>query len=324
MTRSLYLDRHGTKVGFQAGQLHLAPPEVDAVDIPINQLEYVVVLGHVHFSHDALCALLKQGIPTIISSPQGGYIGTLSGLPGNQVRRRMAQYDATRNSQTQLNIAKALLHAKLRGQFRLLHHWRVEVGELLEHALASLPECQSIDALRGHEGAAARGYFAGLRTHLEGSDFKFMGRHYRPAPDPVNALLSLGYALLVAEMDVGVASAGLDRCAGFLHPPEASRPSLLLDLVEPLRPLVDRLVARLLHHSLSPNDFHMEGEDCRMNDGRRGIFYRAWEDLLDSPIRWRQQNSTWRRVIHLQAQALAAMLDGKTTTPDFWYLDDPG
>ena len=68
----------------------------------------------------------------------------------------------------------------------------------------------------------------------------------------------------------------------------------------------------------------MDGEDCRMNDGRRGVFYRAWEDLLDSPIRWRQQNSTWRRVMHLQALALAALLDGKTTTPDFWYLDDPG
>ena len=324
MTHSLYIDRHGTKVGFQAGQLHLAPPESEAMDIPINQLEYVVVLGHVHFSHDALCALLKHGIPTIISSPHGGYMGALCGLPGNQVQRRMAQYDAVRDSRISLNIAKALVHAKLRGQFRLLHHWQVQTGEVLNHTLASLSGCQTLDALRGYEGVAARSYFEGLRTHLEDSDFKFHGRRYRPAPDPVNALLSLGYALLVAEMDVGVTLAGLDRCAGFLHPPEASRPSLLLDLVEPLRPLVDRLAAKLLHHSLSPSDFHMEGEDCRMNDGRRGIFYRAWENLLDSAIRWHQQNTTWRRVIHLQALALASMLDGKTDTPDFWYLDDPG
>jgi CRISPR/Cas system-associated endonuclease Cas1 len=120
MTRSLYLDQHGTKVGFQAGQLHLGPLEIDAVDIPINHLEYVVVL-----SHDAPCALLKNGIPTVISSSHGGCIGALSGLPGNQMQRRMAQYDAKRNSQAQLNITKAMANAKLRSQFRLLHHWRV-------------------------------------------------------------------------------------------------------------------------------------------------------------------------------------------------------
>lgn len=78
-------------------------------------------------------------------------------------------------------------------------------------------------------------------------------RRRRPAPscsppDPVNALLSLGYTLLLRRIESAAAVVGLDPFLGALHAPEAGRPGLALDLMEPFRaPLVDALVVAAIN-----------------------------------------------------------------------------
>lgn len=321
MTGTLYLDAHGTKVGHAGGSLTLKRPDGEIQEIPSLQIDLIVVLAHTHFSHDAIAALLLNDIPVIFSSLRGGYRGTLTRSLGRQIHRRQAQYDAMRCPARQLDLARAVVQAKLRGAARLLRQWGQPACHDIAHALLASHHCPDLDALRGHEGIGARAFYAGLRRHLEDSPFQFHERRQHPSPDPVNALLSLAYTLLMNEVEVGVAAHGLDVAGGFFHSAADGRPTLLMDLVEPLRPLADRLCARLLRHELTPDDFETGNGRCLMRDGRRGKFYKAWEAQLQGEAVWRGERTTWRRLIHLQAQEIAQWLDGTTNHLRFWHLD---
>lgn len=318
---TLYLDQHGTSVGAKRGRLTLRAPDGVEMDYPLKQIDRVVVLGHVHFSHDALWHLLRLGIPTVFSSPCGGYRGCLASARGSRIQRRLRQIDAARDHASALTIARALVEAKVRGQMRVLHQWRVGDTATMARHLRTLTHCATRHTLMGHEGAAARLYFAGMRDKLAGTPYTFTTRRFHPPPDPVNAVLSLLYALMTSEISLAIAASGLDPCVAYLHGIEEGRESLSLDLVEPLRPLADRLAVRLLRHHLQPDDFVTQGGVCQLRDGRRGKIYEAWASWLDERVQWRGEATKWRQLIHLQPLQLVRHLESDSGEPLFWHLD---
>lgn len=315
---SLYLDQHGAHLGFQHNQLVLTAPDGAATRFPIHQVERVLVSGAVHFSHAALRALMRQGIPTVFCGSRSGFQGHLASGVGGQVRRRARQYRIMADPAQALAVARRVVGAKHRSQCRLLHQWGMPVGPLgdLGHAL---DRCHSLDALRGLEGAMARAYFDGLRQRLRGGALTFNRRLHHPPPDPVNALLSLGYTLLTGEAVLALETVGLDRYAGFLHVPDGHRPALALDFIEPFRVLVDRLAA-VLAETLTPEDFETTEHGVRCRDGRRGLVYQAWEGLLAREIEWRGMAYHYRTLIHEQAVCWARWLDESEPELHLWSL----
>ena len=63
-------------------------------------------------------------------------------------------------------------------------------------------------------------------------------RARRPPPDPLNALLSLGYSLLTQNMITALEIAGSDPYDGFFHADKHGRPALALDLEEEFRSVI--------------------------------------------------------------------------------------
>ena len=108
----------------------------------------------------------------------------------------------------------------------------------------------TLDNIRGYEGEAARVYF-GVFDHMitaQKEDFFFKGRNRRPPLDNMNALLSFVYTLLAHDVTAALEAVGLDPAVGFLHRERPGRPSLGLDLMEELRPVVaDRLALSLVN-----------------------------------------------------------------------------
>jgi CRISPR-associated protein Cas1 len=93
------------------------------------------------------------------------------------------------------------------------------------------------------------------------SEMTWTGRAKHPAPDPLNALLSLTYTLLMNEVAALLEGAGLDPFLGFLHQVDYGRPSLALDVVEPFRHAVaDRFVLTMVNtRVLEADDFQPGG-----------------------------------------------------------------
>jgi CRISPR-associated protein Cas1 len=168
----------------------------------------------------------------------------------------MRQFERLREPDFALAFARAVVLGKLANQRTLLlRHARRRGGEArLEQGARSLKAAglraelaTSLDELRGCEGAGAAAYFRVFGVLVEGTGFRFDGRNRRPPMDPVNALLSLGYTLLMNVVEAAIEKVGLDPHLGALHAMETGRASLACDLVEELRaPVVDSLVVAAL------------------------------------------------------------------------------
>jgi CRISP-associated protein Cas1 len=164
----------------------------------------------------------------------------------------------------------------------------------IRRLLSPLARADSLDSLRGYEGAVGALYFGAL-PHLvspeAGAEMKPDGRSRRPPRDRANALLSFGYALLLKDVTNAIIAVGLDPSLGFYHQPRSSAPPLALDLMELFRvPLVDLPVIASINRRQwdAEADFTVAGPQVWLSDaGRRkliGIYERRKGDHWKHPV----------------------------------------
>ncbi len=213
--------------------------------------------------------LLEKGVNLSLFSRQGMYRGALAPPRGKNVDLRIAQFETFRDHDRALLIAKSIVAAKIANGLAVLDLYRkhTDPGADFDAGRSALSAAQEtcaaapdIAVLDGVEGSAAREYF-GLVMRFNKSGLEWPGRIKHPATDPLNALLSLGYTLVMNELSGLLEGVGLDPCLGFLHQQDYGRPSLALDLMEPFRhPLADRLTLTLLNKDiLNADDFSSGG-----------------------------------------------------------------
>ncbi len=170
--------------------------------------------------------------------------------------------------------------------------------------------------LQGFEGAGAAQYFGAFGNLLRGDPgLRFDTRTRRPPRDPVNALLSYGYTLLLHQCCAALQTVGLDTYVGYLHTSQYSKPALALDLMEEFRtPVVDSVIVTLINNRiLVADDFIEEMGAFRLKDKPRRTFLEKFEERLNTEIAHPvfEYKVTYRRCIELQARLLAKALTGE-------------
>lgn len=290
----LILDRRDSLVRLEGHALRVERPDGVLQRVPLGMLGMVVVHGAPAVTCDVWRELSERGIPAVLVPAHGkGGIAWLGSGLSNTIQLRRQQHQHAGDPAAVVAIARQLVKLKLRYQRRLAVGAAALCAippatpiqpllDIFDGKLAGLAEAVDIPAAMGFEGSAAAAWYDWLTVSLPPT-WGFAGRNRRPPRDPVNALLSLGYTLLGGEMLGAVQAAGLDPALGFLHGIVPGRESLVLDLIEPLRPGVDAFVLGLLDRTLTPRHFTSQAEQgCRLNKDGRGLFYRAWAEA-----RWR-------------------------------------
>jgi CRISPR-associated endonuclease Cas1 len=155
-----------------------------------------------------------------------------------------------------------------------------------------------------------------------GMPFDFTGRNRRPPADPVNALLSYAYALLVRSVAVTLTAVGFDVYRGFYHQPRYGRPALALDLMEAFRPLIaDSAVLTAINNGeLHPEDFRQAGGATALTDAGRRAFIACFERRMSQSVTHPifGYAAQYRQLIEVQARLLARHLLGEIATyPSF-------
>jgi CRISPR-associated exonuclease Cas4/CRISPR-associated protein Cas1 len=217
--------------------------------------------------------------------------------------------------------------AKIRNQRTMLRrNWRANESDRAAalDALQRLADRASAAAdaalLLGFEGEAAAIYFRNLPNLFTKAvaslpAFSFDRRNRRPPTDPVNACLSLAYALLMRTFIAALAVAGFDPWKGFYHTERPGRPALALDLVEPFRPiLADSAVLTALNNGeLGPNDFIYAAGGCNLDPKARRSLIEGYERRLDQEITHPifGYQIAMRRMLHVQARLLARFCLGE-------------
>lgn len=219
----------------------------DDVNIPINDVDSLVLHGYPQITTQALHQCAFNNIPVHWISTGGRYAaGLLSGA--GSVQRRIRQFKALSDPRFCLQLAKKLGAAKVETQLKyLLRATSADNPRTASCALAinnirsclkSISHAESADELRGHEGGAARAYFDMFPELLKDRvppEMVPSGRSRRPPLDRFNALLSFGYSLLYQSVLTAIVSVGLDPAIGFYHTPRSSAYPLVMDLMELFR-----------------------------------------------------------------------------------------
>jgi CRISPR-associated protein Cas1 len=325
---SVYVDRQGSLLRSRGDRLVVEHQQQPIFKLNLRRIRQVVCLGRVGMTTAFLHQALARGIDVVVLTEHGAPGGRLRSLAASDPTVRRAQYRAADDPQRKLELARCFIDGKianmrvalLRADRREPDPVRAGVAETMAITRLVLPEATSIEALMGHEGMATREYFGAWRLLL-GEDWGFTSRQRRPPPDPVNAMLSFGYTLLLHEAIAALELAGLDPAVGFLHQARWGRPNLALDLIEEFRPvIVDAVVLRCATAGIvSRQEFETVPErGCLMNAKARQAFVAAYERrmlTLFTHARTRRRVS-YRVGLGLQAKALARSI----LAPDLPYL----
>lgn len=188
----------------------------------------------------------------------------------------------------------------------------------MDEAIAPIPKTNNINSLRGLEGAGSAAYFGSFNQMIRNQGFEFVTRNRRPPTDPVNALLSLGYALLRHDIQSALNIVGFDPYLGYLHVQHYGRPSLALDLMEEFRPLVvDAVVLSSINRrAIFLADFTTEPLSNAVSLTPEGLrtFLRLYEQKKQSKFKHPvlQRQCTYQEAFEIQARLLAKYLMGET------------
>ena len=238
-------------------------------------IQNIHCFGYVGMSDQAIALLLKHNIPVCFLTAKGNtFCGSFQHLRLETTLLRLNQYRASCDAKFQLEMAKFWVMEKITSQINAVRHYqrqgKVE-GKYLARLQATLERVKTqanIASLRGNEGATSALWFELFGKFLL-PPWKFTIRVRRPPTDTVNALLSLGYTLLVSRTTALCQAEGLEPMLGTLHEYLTGRPSLACDIMEPLRvPTVDRWVIALCNQNqISPDDFYSDKKGVLLKKG---------------------------------------------------------
>lgn len=325
--RPAYLNTQGLRVGKSGGVLQVRDKDTLAQEIRLNEICQLNLMGNIQVSTQAVQSLCEAGIPVCYFSMGGWFYGITTGLCTKNIFLRQQQFACASQAWFCKRLARDLIAGKIRNQRTFLLRNHIEPNEhtlrQLKEMAKAAEECQSMETLLGIEGNAARLYFGAFSGLLKSETddelpamfrLDFMGRNRRPPRDAVNALLSLGYSLLVKDLTVACYAAGFDPMLGFYHQPRFGRPALALDLMEPFRTLIvdSAVVTAINTRMVSGSDFISAGGGVALtSEGRKG-FYRAYELRMDTLVTHPifSYRVSYRRLLELQVRMLAKLLDG--------------
>ena len=299
-----------------------------AREIPLANLESLGVLGGVQVSTQALTALAGQNIPVAFLSAAGRLITMTDPMNPVSALIRQAQVRKFADPTTALELSRALVAAKISNQRTILMRNRKDLDPRATEDMRSLAEravaCASAESLLGLEGQAAAIYFAnfgGIFSPPFSELFQANGRQRRPPPDPVNAVLSWGYTMLVHECVTALRLAGLEPMVGAFHKPRPGKPALALDLMEPFRPLIADSIAISTFNrgELTEGHFLQTAAGCSLTDAGRGGFFGAWGRRMDTEVTHPvfEYRLSYRRMMMLHARMISAWLVGDIATLAF-------
>jgi len=292
---TLYVDQHGSRVGVRRGSVLVHRRDGTKAKVPMNAIDGIVLTARVQPSGELLAECTRRGIRVAALSRTGRIRFLVGGPTGGSVHLRVAQHAAVADVVQRHEIARALVAGKLQNCRRMIIRWSWDAGpsvrrllnairSVVEERLRNLDGASDGDRIRGIEGDGTRRYFRALALHLGGmgTGLSFTGRTRRPPRDPVNALMSVTYGLVVAEVVGALDAVGLDPQVGFLHAVRSGRPALALDLLEELRPSVaDRFVVRMVaRRRVRIDDFIVAaGGACYLSDEARPKVLDAYEEF---------------------------------------------
>lgn len=329
LLNTLYVTTQGSYLTKEGETVCVKVDNEIRLKVPIHTLASIICFGQVSCSPQLMGLCGERNVSLSFFTENGRFLARVEGPIRGNVLLRRTQYRKADEEKIASGLAQSMVLAKvLNSRTVLMRALRdypdcsgvVEIRsavERLSQIARTLKQPHTLEWLRGTEGEAARIYFGvlGYLITVQSSEFAFTGRSRRPPMDNVNALLSFLYTLLAHDVASALEGVGLDPAVGFLHRDRPGRPSLALDLMEELRPmLADRLALTLINRrQVTPGGFQKkESGAVVMSEGTKKEVLQAYQgrkkDQITHPFI--NEKVPLGLLPHIQALLLARHLRG--------------
>lgn len=298
--------------------------------LPLLAFSGMVLFGDVMVTPALLARCAQDGLVVTFLDQAGRFRARVEGQVSGNVLLRLHQYRLLDSPEAVVRLARSFVAGKIQNSRQnIVRGLRSsprpedvapleEAAQALASSLGRLGDVTDLDTLRGVEGDAARVSFRALNRLILGDRdvFATASRSRRPPLDPMNALLSFLYTLIVHDCRGALESVGLDPQAGFLHALRPGRPALALDLAEEFRPILgDRLALTLVNRrQLKDRDFITRpGGAVLFTDAARKTVVTAYVERKREEVEHPAsgQKVPLGIVPHLQARLLARTIRGE-------------
>jgi CRISP-associated protein Cas1 len=336
---TLYLVKQGMALRKEQGRFFVQAgsegKSAREVEVPIREVERVLVFGNIQLSTAVIGVCLEEQIPVVFLSQMGSYKGHLWSSEFCDLKLQGRQFRLFEDEAFQEKMARQLVQGKLWNCKQLLLKLRRSRDvPMLSEAIAGIDRDWAavgattvgvdLNVLRGYEGSAAARYFPAMGQLITNEGFSLTGRSRRPPKDPVNSLLSFGYTLLFNNVLSVILAEGMSPYLGNLHRSERNEPHLAFDLMEEWRSvIVDSLVIKLVNQKvLRPTDFTYPNveEGVYLEGAARRVFLKHFEERISTPVSHPdvQGQVSYRRAIQLQVlRYKRAVMDEQLTYEPF-------
>lgn len=293
--------------------------------IPFDNIESIVCMNYVGCSPALMGKCVSRSIPINFVSPSGKFWAKVCGETKGNVFLRVRQIDEFRDNG--LSYARSVLAAKCYNTKQLIKHFMKSIPDLkekhqvkkaltsLDNAIETIENARTADELLGIEGNCAKAYFSIFNDLINHEHFTFVNRNKRPPLDPVNAMLSFLYTLLMSDYASALETVGLDSYIGFYHTLRSGRCSLACDLMEETRCLIERFVLSMIHLKMvNEKDFEKQisGAIWLNEQGRNKVITR-WQEhkrkMMQHPFL--KEKIPWGLLPYVQSNLLAKTIRGE-------------
>lgn len=312
----------GARASVHDGRMIVTKGGEQLASIPLESIDALQLHGNIDLTSGLIRELLWHDVKIMWCSGTGRLYGWTQPSYGPNGSTRVEQHVASHEGR--LGIAREFVTAKIHNQIVLLRRSDstnpvIPQMHSLEKTLQNANRWQDVLGLEGEGASLYFSQFNHLIKPSKRTDWKWVDRRRRPAPDAINSLLDYSYTLLLADCVRAIIACGLDPHAGFLHSSSRNKPALALDLMEEFRaPIADSVVQTVINNGeVNSAGFTDIFGSVRMRDTTRRSLVKAYERRLETEITHPLfcYKASWRRIIEIQARLILGYLDG--TQPNY-------
>jgi CRISPR-associated protein Cas1 len=237
-------------------------------EYPLDSIKNLLVMGGHTISSSTIVNLVKNGAFISFFEPDGNPIGIIRPFgdkTDTEIYRIQKSIPRHRYAITlaQTAIKSRLFAIQTIQENQNIHLFYEGEQEFLHNAQEEIQYLIKLDEIYRLHRLTTDMYYEIMSRNIP-TDFGFRRRTIRPHSDPVNAMLSFGYAMLFGNCCVSLIGARLDPDSGLMH---EGRGSLVQDLIDPLKAaMIDKAVFQIARESLSPSDYEPTPNRCILAD----------------------------------------------------------
>jgi CRISPR-associated protein Cas1 len=253
-------------------------------EYPLDSIKNLLVMGGHTISSSTILNLVKNGVFITFFEPDGNPVGIIRPFGERSDGEIYKMQQAIPRHRYAIMLAQTSIKFRLFAIQRVQENQNTHLfyeGEQ-EFLYTSQDELQyliKLDEIRRLHRLTTDMYYEIMSRNIP-PDFGFRRRTIRPQSDPINAMLSFGYAMLFGNCCVSVIGARLDPDIGVMH---QGKGSLIQDLIDPLKTdMIDMAVFQIARESLSASDYELTPDRCMLSDDLTKNLIRLFHETINN------------------------------------------